>query len=742
MTSLESLFLLYKMPSTLYPYHLTGLNILILVIDNEGLPNSVTFDDDFLQPLKTLIFFMSSNVNLPPMSTNATKIVLKNGVSLGDFGECSKLTILELIAWEVKRDVNNWLEPCRLLKRLRFEKTSITHLYRILQGSSRIPSVRELSVKNSALSQFPFDLLLGFKSLEHLDLSNNHLQSIQFDDIQHLGTLKNLTHLNLSRNRFFTAGLNYFLLTEDLLALRELNISSNPMNGLCGLMKFVKDGKVLHITKIESLSLADAGVNELCFSGRYMPRLEYMDLKNNQIRELQIEELPSTEADHLVVELQGNPIYKAAFQKEDYELVQNKTTLSRWKNTTFHLESQFDCDCENAWFAKALREGLISVTGAVCPVGTMISLIPAKFLECTKTIKFGCTFRRAWIDGAVIANCNDASLNAIPIEDGLKELYIANNNIERIHIEELPDSLQLLDIRQNRVSRVEPEVAKTLFDNSRRLLLDDNPLLCDCENKYFITKLQEHKYQVEDYDNLTCAGVDLLINDVVPDDLCFVFPVHIVVPVTVAVALVILCFSLYRIYEHPIKVFLFIHGLCLYCIKEDDIDSDCHYDAFIAFSHHDHEFVAQELLPKLDPDYKICVHYRDWIVGEWIPNQVENSILHSRKTIIILSKDYVESTWGMFEFRMAHTNAVKEGRTRIIIVVLDDVIEREMAADLRHFVSNNTYLKWGDPWFWKKLYYALPHKSISKTKTEVPADENNRNNMDNLQMRTMMICEY
>ena len=97
---------------------------------------------------------------------------------------------------------------------------------------------------------------------------------------------------------------------------------------------------------------------------------------------------------------------------------------------------------------------------------------------------------------------------------------------------------------------------------------------------------------------------------------------------------------------------------------EDYIDKDKNYDAFISYSHADSEYVEKTLLKGLEhsPDsefrYKICVHSRDWNVGEDIPTQIFRSVSDSRKTIIVLSQNYVESQWSDMEFKAAHKKAL------------------------------------------------------------------------------------
>ena len=107
--------------------------------------------------------------------------------------------------------------------------------------------------------------------------------------------------------------------------------------------------------------------------------------------------------------------------------------------------------------------------------------------------------------------------------------------------------------------------------------------------------------------------------------------------------------------------------------------------------------------------YKCLIHTRDWHAGEMIPDQIIHSVESSRRTIIVLSKPYIQSMWTKLEFRAAHTQALQDKTQRVIIIVKGELPELDcLDDDLRRYISLNTYIASGDRWFWPKLRYSKP----------------------------------
>ncbi|ELU03528.1 hypothetical protein CAPTEDRAFT_27770, partial [Capitella teleta] len=138
---------------------------------------------------------------------------------------------------------------------------------------------------------------------------------------------------------------------------------------------------------------------------------------------------------------------------------------------------------------------------------------------------------------------------------------------------------------------------------------------------------------------------------------------------------------------------------------------DKEYDAIISYSAKDYKWVCHVLRRKLestDRGFKLCLHDRDFKVGATIGENILESVRKSRRMIMVLSRNFLNSSWCMMEFRAAHLQVLKEMSKYLILIMYEDIHENELDEDLKFYVKNNTYLSIQNKWFWEKLYYAMP----------------------------------
>ena len=163
------------------------------------------------------------------------------------------------------------------------------------------------------------------------------------------------------------------------------------------------------------------------------------------------------------------------------------------------------------------------------------------------------------------------------------------------------------------------------------------------------------------------------------------------------------------------------------------------YDVFISYAHEDHEWVTEELVPKLEKEhqFKCCFHERDFQIGVTVMQNIVNCVDKSQVFVVVLTPSYVNSTWCMFELFLAQSrlnsnaqaeksreNAVRStvNSQNLIIIVKQSIdktaisrIDKRMQMTLKLW----TYLEWpvkSNPdcknGFWQKLATCV-HNSLN-----------------------------
>ncbi|CAO1316542.1 unnamed protein product [Diamesa hyperborea] len=311
------------------------------------------------------------------------------------------------------------------------------------------------------------------------------------------------------------------------------------------------------------------------------------------------------------------------------------------------------------------------------------------------------------------------------------KIFGQNNSISHLTIDEFPDHLTTLDLRNNQLKSIDKVVIRKL-KFIKHLSLMGNNWECTCSLVDLMTYVKSDHKNIIDYDNWICDDKREFKTFKGPSDICF-NPVYIIVIVTVITTVFGILAAVYYRFSKQIKIWLYSHGLCLWFISEEELDEEREYDAFVVFAHADQSFVEDlvEGLENEPPNYKCCIHLRDWLVGEMIPTQIIHSINDSRRIIIVLSKDFHLSRWAQYEFRVAQLTTFEEQRSRIIFVLLCDMQDLNLLdEELKSYLKLSNHIKANDPKFWEKLRKSMPLKKS----VEICNDDDDNDDETNLIM--------
>lgn len=628
-----------------------------------------------------------------------------------------------------------------------------------------LTELENLDLSENQLQTLPENVFLSLSNLKTLNLANNKLIQITSKLFFRLIRLETI---NLSHNQLISihkysfqrlVKLKEIILSHNYLALTENFTNVSPFNGNLELEK--ADFSHNNITCIsEDWMFSKVHLRELDFSYNQIDYLNFnylvtvsqslqINLSHNRINVVNF-----THAETLA-RSQGNPVVYS----------------SNAANTVVLLdENPINCDCNIYDFVRYFTRDIdpmvptlvtIKADNLTCKSPSdlnefLVKDVKLKMLTCglqqlekNATCPLNCVcLIRPW-DKAFIVDCNSGNLTTAPELISPKssifnhtEVYLGNNNITSGPIANMGyENVTVLDLSSNNIGKfqwVPPKLKSLILEHNnltflnyevlemlnrsmlKYIALGGNPWDCDCRTANFSEFLVTHLPQQQiDVKNIKCRHTGELLVQLDMNELCENYRL-LAVTLSVSVALLALLVAavtiFYYRYELEIKVWLYVHNMLLWWVSEEEIDKDKLYDAFISYSHQDEDFLMNELLPVLEQGpkpYKLCIHIRDWIAGEFIPTQIVNSVEKSRRTIVILSPSFLQSCWGKMEFCAAHTKSVADGRRRVILIVYGDVdLDKDLDDELKAYIKTNTYVKWGDPWFWDKLRYALPHSKI------------------------------
>lgn len=524
-----------------------------------------------------------------------------------------------------------------------------------------------------------------FSDVACLNLSSNGMgQNLNGTEFRYL---QNLAYLDLSFNKLDFASINAF---QELKKLEVLDVSYNKHY-------FIVQGVTHHLKFIENLA-----------------KLAVLNLSWNEISTL-------TES----------PVHSSSLK--ELWFAGNRLDVL-WKNGDKRYYSLFH-NFTNLSILDISYNRLYSIPEeAVCQLPASLTEL---YLHHNELVFFG------WKNLTCFENLKVLDLSYNKITMIMAHLYNYTNSLETLiinhnYIQTLTDafliklhSLTNLDLSYNHIQHINRSIFLSGNDNYLKVLrLKGNPFECTCEIIDFINWINSNNVNIPRLaTDVTCATPDkwkkqgIILFDIhacnmdLAELLLFLVSFFFIVPLT---ALPIMSNLFYW-------DMWYIYHWCMARLKYNKVSSaDTIYDAFITYDEKDpavNDWVFNELCDQLESrgakHILLCLEERDWEPGKAIIDNIAESINLSKKTLFVLTKNYVKSGKFRTAFYLAMQKLLDENQDVIVIVLLQPVLQHSQYLRLRKKICKSSILEWpknphAKSLFWQKVKNVLLTENISR----------------------------
>ena len=320
----------------------------------------------------------------------------------------------------------------------------------------------------------------------------------------------------------------------------------------------------------------------------------------------------------------------------------------------------------------------------------------------------------------------------------LRELYLQNNIISTIeNLTLLPlRSLEILHLEGNQLTMF--SVWQTTL-NTRliHLSLGNNPWSCRCKFlQEFTSWISDNFLKVVDVDDVWCYNDEakpsyrrrLSVNETVCSDYftqggiidnIMISDYLPMVAATLSVVILVLVLAVLAfIFREPMRTWAYTkYGVRFWTKNTSSENKDCLYDGYFSYSPKDEDFVLHSLVDELEHGVRglrLFVHHRDLQCLRATSSVILEAAESSRRIVIVLTRNFLQSEWSCFEFREAMHEALRGRLNQLIVIQAGvEISKTDTDSELRPYLRSAMIINWSDKRFWEKLRYMMPsHKPI------------------------------
>ena len=609
----------------------------------------------------------------------------------------SSLTALPLLVCNMTRltsiDVsNNVIEnlPWRCLKKLQYLTT--------------------ISFQGNMITKLENGSFYDFPSLQGLDLSHNIISEIDVDVFMQLERLPFVRHIDLSNNKLVSLDpwpLMFVNRTPEIkLDNNQISVFTNRINWnfTCSSKKptallVLASNNISHFSDVLNGWNINGDTNALCvFAGSAK-----IDLRRNPFN--------CDCIDYYIYRflhiIKHSEYFLSLFCNKPQEMYAQRIATTDLNKFVCHVKKSCPSGCSCIDQPNTLTMYINCVSPGINNFPVKLPKLPkyhSKYqLNFTHTNITELTYRpylnrtrTAFFSYNMIRNI---SLDALLALSTSKDLHLDNNKLQY-----LPENISSIDL-----------------SGVSNIYLDKNDWVCDCHAKETRLWMIRTNKSISDKEGISCAspsrlrGSNLLLlrND---DLICGNPPNRELITYigasssALGICILVIFGAMMLRYK---RIWLY-RKFQWHPFDKDECEGEHkEFDVFVSYSNENEEYVEQNLIPSLEQrGYKIAFHRVNFPGGQPILVSIEQCIKKSKRTLVVFSNEFYNSSWCMWEFHTALELDGNQGTHRLITIKYEDVNVSSLDLIIRTYLKRYTYVVPNSPLFWDNLAYTLPQKKM------------------------------
>ncbi|CAC5363008.1 unnamed protein product [Mytilus coruscus] len=297
-------------------------------------------------------------------------------------------------------------------------------------------------------------------------------------------------------------------------------------------------------------------------------------------------------------------------------------------------------------------------------------------------------------------------------------------------------SLKVLNLNGNLINLInKTSFPESLLASLKSLDLSYNPFWCICSNKWFVDHLRASNLSsklVKWPDNYMCSFPeelkDVKIVEYMPtkESCNDSDPTNIFIgSVLFCALLIVLIGSVTLKCQNNIRNALYLYHLHRRRQRRSrsvrsDLPGTYEFDVYVVYCEKDRKWVHEVLLKRLENEgFKVCIHLRDFTLGEYVVDNIEKFMNKSWKFIVIMSNNFAKSEWNQWEVNLVQERRRRRGKNAMVLIMVKQIDSKHMTSALRTLLYTTPYLS-HTKGIGKRLFWTAVISGVKKSYDNPP----------------------